>query len=568
MNIAVVGTGYWGKNLVRNFNELGVLHTICDSDSETLLSFQREYPEIEFQCSFQSVLQNPVIDAIVIATPAETHFEMARATLLANKHVFVEKPLALFASEAEELQQLAVRQNLKLMIGHILLYHPAIIKLKEIINSGELGKINYIYSNRLNLGKIRSEENILWSFAPHDISAMLYLLDEMPFQVIAQGGNYLNQDITDVTMTMLSFKSGVQGHIFVSWLHPDKEQKLVIVGDQKMAVFNDTLTQGKLQIHDKGVDWINRQPVPRKNGITLVPIDTSEPLKAECEHFLNCIVADRTPKSDGINGIRVLKVLNACQNSLESHGSAVNLNGENQQKPFFAHETSIVDPTSFVGKGTKIWHFSHVMPGARVGNNCNIGQNVVISPDVKIGNNVKIQNNVSVYSGVIIEDDVFCGPSMVFTNVINPRSHISRKNEFMITHVKKGATIGANSTIVCGNTIGSHAFIGAGAVVTKDIPNHALVLGNPAKISGWVCECSNHLDFRNDKATCNKCNNQYRKTKDGIRCCKCKCHGEKHNSDSHNGSYHYDNCEEPAVNNLKEELMLPHVVDVCSVSSL
>ncbi len=565
-NIAVVGTGYWGKNLVRNFNELGVLHTICDSNSDTLQSFQEKYPGIEFQCSFQTVLQDPAIDAIVIATPAETHFEMAKATLLANKHVFVEKPLALFASEAEELQQLAIRQNLKLMIGHILLYHPAITKLKEIINSGELGKINYIYSNRLNLGKIRSEENILWSFAPHDISAMLYLLDEMPYQVIAQGGNYLNQDITDVTMTMLSFKSGVQGHIFVSWLHPDKEQKLIVVGDKKMAVFNDTVIHGKLQIHDKGVDWINRQPVPRKNGITFVPIDTSEPLKAECEHFLCCIKADRTPKSDGINGIRVLTVLNACQDSLEHHGSTVKLNGNNQPKPFFSHETAMVDAESVIGKGTKIWHFSHVMPGAQVGSNCNIGQNVVISPDVKIGNNVKIQNNVSVYSGVIIEDDVFCGPSMVFTNVINPRSHISRKDEFMITRVKNGATIGANSTIVCGNTIGSYAFIGAGAVVTKDIPNHALVLGNPAKISGWVCECSNRLDFQNGKATCNKCNNQYRKTKDGIRCCKCKCHGEKDNSDSHNGSYHYDNCEEADINNLKEELRFPRVVDVCSVS--
>ena len=265
-NIAVVGTGYWGKNLVRNFNELGVLHTVCDSNPSTLHSLHEKYPETESQSSFKYVLQNPAIDAVVIATPAETHFEMAKMTLQANKHVFVEKPLALLASEAEELQQLAVDQNLKLMTGHILLYHPAIIKLKEIINSGELGKVNYIYSNRLNLGKIRSEENILWSFAPHDISAILYLLDEMPGQVMAHGGNYLNRDIADVTMTMLSFKSGVKGHIFVSWLHPDKEQKLIIVGDKKMAVFDDTLTQGKLQIHDKGVDWINRQPVPRKNG--------------------------------------------------------------------------------------------------------------------------------------------------------------------------------------------------------------------------------------------------------------------------------------------------------------
>ena len=525
-NIAVVGSGYWGKNLVRNFYELGVLHTICDSNPSTLSTFKEKYPEVEVESLFQNVLQNQAIDAVVIATPAETHFKMAKMTLLANKHVFVEKPLALYVNEAEELHQLALSQNLKLMIGHILLYHPAIIKLKEIINSGELGKINYVYSNRLNLGKIRSEENILWSFAPHDISAMLFLLDEMPCQVIAQGGNYLNQDITDVTMTMLSFKSGVKGHIFVSWLHPDKEQKLIIVGDKKMALFDDTLAQGKLQIHDKGVDWINRQPVPRKNGITLVPLDNSEPLKAECEHFLHSITSDSTPKSDGNNGIKVLKVLNACQDSLKQHGATVDLNGSNHSKPFFSHETAIVDKSCLVGDGTKIWHFSHVMPGAQIGNNCNIGQNVVLSPDVKIGNNVKIQNNVSVYSGVILEDNVFCGPSMVFTNVINPRSHISRKNEFQNTLVKKGATIGANSTIVCGNTIGKYAFIGAGAVVTKDVPNHALVLGNPARISGWVCECCNRLYFHNDVSTCSSCNKQYKMIDEEVKCLECNCNNK------------------------------------------
>jgi len=502
------------------------LHTICDSNPSTLSTFKEKYPEVEVESLFQNVLQNQAIDAVVIATPAETHFKMAKMTLLANKHVFVEKPLALYVNEAEELHQLALSQNLKLMIGHILLYHPAIIKLKEIINSGELGKINYVYSNRLNLGKIRSEENILWSFAPHDISAILFLLDEMPCQVMAQGGNYLNQDITDVTMTMLSFKSGVKGHIFVSWLHPDKEQKLIIVGDKKMALFDDTLAQGKLQIHDKGVDWINRQPVPRKNGITLVPLDNSEPLKAECEHFLHSIISDSTPKSDGNNGIKVLKVLNACQDSLKQHGATVDLNGSNHSKPFFSHETAIVDKSCLVGDGTRIWHFSHVMPGAQIGNNCNIGQNVVLSPDVKIGNNVKIQNNVSVYSGVVLEDDVFCGPSMVFTNVINPRSHISRKNEFQNTLVKKGATIGANSTIVCGNTIGKYAFIGAGAVVTKDVPNHALVLGNPARISGWVCECCNRLYFHNDVATCSSCNKQYKMIDEEVKCLECNCNNK------------------------------------------
>jgi UDP-2-acetamido-3-amino-2,3-dideoxy-glucuronate N-acetyltransferase len=508
-NMAVVGSGYWGKNLVRNFSELGALHTICDQNIATLRAFQEKYPQTRFQTSFEAVIQNPVINAVAIATPAETHYELAKAALLSGKHVFVEKPLALVVNEAEELNEIAGRNNLRLMVGHILLFHPAIIKLKEIIDSGELGKINYMYSNRLNLGKIRSEENILWSFAPHDISVMLYLLDEMPSQVMAQGGNYLNSEIADVTMTCLSFKSGVKGHIFVSWLHPHKEQKLVVVGDKKMAVFDDTLADAKLQIHDKGVDWVNRQPMPRKNQATPVPLDDLEPLKAECAHFLNCIECAEKPKTDGTNGIKVLKVLNACQESLHLQGAVVTLNGNGHTKAYFAHETAVIDQPSKIGEGTKIWHFTHIMQGAEIGERCNVGQNVVIAPGVKIGNNVKIQNNVSVYEGVILEDDVFCGPSMVFTNVINPRSHISRKHEFRKTIVKKGATIGANATIVCGHTIGQYAFIGAGAVVTKDVPDHAMVIGNPARVVGWVCDCGARIGFLEDTITCSQCGKGY-----------------------------------------------------------
>jgi len=517
INVAVVGSGYWGKNLVRNFDELGALHTICDNNLATLRYFQKTYPDKNFQTSIDVVLQNPDIDAVVIATPAETHYELAKKAMLAGKHAFVEKPLALVVSEAEELQQLALSRNLKLMVGHILLYHPAIVKLKKIINSGELGKINYIYSNRLNLGKFRTEENILWSFAPHDISVILCLLEEMPTQVSAQGGNYLNQDIADVTMSVLSFKSGVKGHIFVSWLHPNKEQKLVVVGDNKMAVFDDTLAEGKLQIHDKGVEWINRQPVPRKNEAQIVPIDSSEPLKSECDHFIKCIESDRTPKSDGNNGIRVLKILNACQESLERQGVVISLNGNGLSETYFAHETAVIDALCRIGKETKIWHFSHIMSGAEIGDRCNIGQNVVVSPGVKIGSNVKIQNNVSVYEGVILEDDVFCGPSMVFTNVINPRSHISRKHEFKQTLVKKGASIGANATIICGNSIGRYAFIGAGAVVTKDVPDYALALGNPARVVGWVCECGHRLDIQEGDAICPECEKRYSQSGNGLR---------------------------------------------------
>ena len=511
LNLAVIGSGYWGKNLVRNFNDLGALHTICDKNTETLQFFHENYPGKKVVTRYEEVFEDSEIDAVAIATPAETHFEVARLAMLAGKHVYVEKPLALSVHEAEKLNQMAESRNLKLMVGHILLYHPAIIKLKEIIASGELGKINYIYSNRLNLGKIRSEENILWSFAPHDISVILHLLNEMPEKVTAHGGNYLNQNVADVTISVLSFKSGVKGHVFVSWLHPHKEQKLVIVGDKKMAVFDDTLSKDKLQIHDKGVDWVERMPVPRKNDARAVSIPSDEPLRAECEHFLSCIQNGQEPKTGATNGIEVLRVLNACQKSLEDHGNVVELQDDGVTPSFFTHETAVVDTPAEIGSGTKIWHFSHVMSGAGIGENCNIGQNVVISPNVRIGNNVKIQNNVSVYEGVILEDDVFCGPSMVFTNVINPRSHISRKHEFKPTLVKKGATIGANATVVCGHSIGRYAFIGAGAVVTKDVQDYALMIGNPAVLAGWRCACGEQLSFEKDKYYCHSCGQQYQR---------------------------------------------------------
>ena len=516
-NVAVIGSGYWGKNLVRNFNELGVLHTICDKDVRILRSFQERYPDVEFQTSFEAVIRDPSVDAVAIATPAETHYELAKRALLADKDVFVEKPLALLVEDAEDLYDLSTNRDRKLMVGHVLLFHPAIIKLKEIIDSGELGKINYIYSNRLNLGKFRSEENILWSFAPHDISVILYLLEEMPSHIVAQGGNYLNRDIADVTISVLSFKSGVKGHIFVSWLHPNKEQKLVVVGDKKMAVFDDTLPEGKLRVHNKGVDWVNRQPVPRKNKAKSVAIDPYEPLRAECEHFLKCIESGITPRTDGMNGIQVLKVLNSCQDSLENNGSVVELTDNFHWGSFFAHETAVVDTPCRIGEETRIWHFSHIMSGVEIGEGCSIGQNVLASSGVRIGDNVKIQNNVSVCEGVIIEDDVFCGPSTVFTDIIDPRSYIPKRHGLRRTIVAKGSTIGANSTIVCGCTIGRYALVGAGSVVITDVPDFAHVLGNPAGVVGWMCQCGRQIQFKNDLAVCDDCKRHYSMTDNGVK---------------------------------------------------
>ncbi len=513
-NIAVIGCGYWGKNLVRNFDELEALHTICDTRTEILQQFALRYPRVNTQSSYEQVLNDKDIRGVAIATPAATHYSLAREALLADKDVFVEKPLALQVEQGEELVELAREQGKLLVVGHLLEYHPAVIKLNELIDSGQLGKLQYIYSNRLNLGKFRTEENILWSFAPHDISVILLLLgSETPQEVSAHGGNYLHPEIADVTLTTMSFKDGTRAHIFVSWLHPFKEQRLVVVGSKKMAEFDDTEITDKLRLYAHDIEWIDRLPVPRRKEPEIIQVPQEEPLKNECHDFINCIESRDEPRVDGNKGLQVLKVLNACQESLEQDGRVIRLDKDNSN--YFFHPTSIIEQSATIGKGTKVWHFSHIMDEAAIGCNCVIGQNVFIAGGAIIGDNVKIENNVSVFAGVVLEDDVFCGPSCVFTNVINPRSHVSRKHEFRTTTVKKGATIGANATIVCGNTIGSYAFIGAGSVVTTDIPDYALVYGNPARLHGWVCECGEKLDFgQNSQVKCERCGKIYER-KDG-----------------------------------------------------
>ena len=259
-NVACIGAGYWGKNLIRNFYELKALAAICESDAERLSAAAARCPEVEHTSSFDRVLADGRIKAVAIATPAETHGELARRALLAGKDVFVEKPLCLSVEEGRALIALAAAQQRILMVGHLLWYHPAIARLKQLIDDGELGRIRYIYSNRLTLGMIRREENILWSFAPHDISVILGLVGEMPEHVEAQGGNYLHDAIADVTVSLLSFPSGIKAHVFVSWLHPYKEQKLIVVGERGMAVFDD-VAEHKLKLYPHVISWNGSMPM-------------------------------------------------------------------------------------------------------------------------------------------------------------------------------------------------------------------------------------------------------------------------------------------------------------------
>ena len=506
--VAVIGNGYWGKNLVRVFHELGSLKLVCETRESSRREVEARYA-VNTSGDYSNVVSSSEIDAVAIAVPAVQHYALAKQALEHGKDVYVEKPLALRRCEGVELTELAHQKGRILMVGHILEYHPAILELKRLIREGELGRIQYIYSSRLNLGKLRTEENILWSFAPHDISVICSLLGEGPEYVASHGGSYVNKGIFDTTMTTCQFRSGVQAHVFVSWLHPFKEQKLAVVGDKRMAVFDDVEPLRKLVLYSHRIDWLDRMPVAFKDGGEALQLPESEPLKNECQHFLDCIIQRSTPRTDGHNGTQVLQILEACEQSLRANGKPVELTDTLSRPKYSAHPTAVIDEPCEIGEGTKIWHFSHVMANSKIGKNCNLGQNVVISPDVVIGNNVKIQNNVSVYTGVILEDDVFCGPSMVFTNVINPRSHIVRKHEYKTTLVKRGASLGANSTVVCGTTVGEYAFVAAGAVVTKDVPRYALMVGVPARLVGWMCYCGTRLPESSGEVECMACGKRY-----------------------------------------------------------
>jgi UDP-2-acetamido-3-amino-2,3-dideoxy-glucuronate N-acetyltransferase len=265
------------------------------------------------------------VDGIALATPAETHRALAIRAMEAGKDVFVEKPLALTCQEGLQMQGAAERTSRVLMVGHLLEYHPAVLKLRDMMRDGTLGKVNYIYSNRLNFGKIRTEENALWSFAPHDIAVILRLFGEMPIEVTCVGGSYLTPNLADVTVSCLHFASGRRAHIFVSWLNPFKEQKLVLFGDKQMAVFNDGVKDGKLVLYDQHVDFDNRRPILQKGESKVVEIAADEPLRKECEHFVRCIETRAQPLTDGHSGIQVLKILQACQVSLQLNGRPVAL---------------------------------------------------------------------------------------------------------------------------------------------------------------------------------------------------------------------------------------------------
>jgi len=334
-NVALIGAGNWGKNLLRTLHQMkgAELSTCCDADLERCRSNLNGFQGITITGDPEDVFSNDAISAVVIATPVPTHFDPARRAIEAGKDVMVEKPMTLSLEDAETLVATAQKHDRVLMVGHLLEYHPCVVKMKELLDEGELGKPYYMYSQRLNLGRIRKDENALWSFAPHDISIILHILDMEPESVSARGAAYVRSNVEDVVFLDMRFPGGVVAHIHVSWLDPHKVRRTTLVGSKKMVVFDDMEPAEKVRIYDKGVEPNGRfvgyaESLSLRFGEVIVPaIAMREPLRMECEHFLECVRERKTPRSDGRDGLRVVRVLDAAQRSLKSGGQPIDLAG-------------------------------------------------------------------------------------------------------------------------------------------------------------------------------------------------------------------------------------------------
>jgi predicted dehydrogenase len=328
LRIAVAGLGYWGPNLARNFAAIDgcELAWCCDPSDSARERIAPRFPQARFTGDLDEVLADPGLDAVALATPVPSHAELAVRVLEAGKHCFVEKPLAQSVSDAERAVAAAEASGRVLMVGHLLEYHPGVQRLKQLADSGELGdRIYYIYGNRLNLGKLRADENALWSLGAHDVSVVLYLAGEEPWEMIAHGESYVQEGVEDVVFCFLRFPSGLSAHLHLSWLDPHKERRFTVVGSRRMATFDDMINEGKLQIFDKGFDEGSRgygEWITRAGDIFSPAIPNVEPLRVECEHFVECIRTGRRPRSDGVSGLRVVRVLEELQRSLDASARA------------------------------------------------------------------------------------------------------------------------------------------------------------------------------------------------------------------------------------------------------
>lgn len=511
MRVALLGCGRWGQKLLRVLYEQKVLAAVWTRSPEKYRFLQEAYPGLYWPPTLEEIWRDPTLQAVVIATPAPTHPVLIKEALLAEKDVFCEKPIAFSASQLRELITLAQEKRRIFMGGHVLHYHPAVEALQTLIQEGRLGRLLSLRTERTGIGRFPLAEDALWGLAIHDIALILHLLGQKPEKSIAYAQAFYSSLAEEIDIH-LEFSQGIKAHITASWLHPQRRRQLTVVGTEGMLIFSEGIDGPTLRLYPYRMVWESGQtPSLHAEGEPLsIPFSPEEPLAREMAHFVHCVQTRAVPRTSAEALLPATALAEKLYRELFPDADA--------PKPYFVHPTALIDEEVEIGEGTKIWHFSHVLRGSRIGKNCVLGQNVVVGPFVRVGNNCKIQNNVSLYYGVELEDGVLCGPSCVFTNDKYPRAFIERRNEFLQTRVRQGATIGANATIMCGTTIGRFAMVAAGAVVTQDVPDHALVVGNPARQVGWVCECGETLEEKQPDSLyyCERCDLYYQRTLKGL----------------------------------------------------
>ncbi len=508
--LALVGAGEWGSRHLETLKRLGCLGAVVESDARRRATIAQANPGLPVLTGIEE-LSPELATGAVVAAPAALHAKLGMALLEAGLHVLMEKPMALSGKEALAMKALAEKKGLVLGVGHLLEHHPARKALGNLLAEDRLGDLVSLRFVRCKLGKVRTEENVLQSFAPHDIALALGLAGRLPTRVTARGLELVTPGIADTVQWGLEFPGGLFAQGTASWLEPAKEQKIVVAGRKGMALWTDTPGQRGLRYFPVKLAGQPGRPALQHGGQEegeVIALDATDPMELELRAFGAAITAGTPMPNDAAQGAATAAILDAMLESMKRLGAPV--------APTFGttpavriHPTAEVHPAVPIGAGSAVWHFCHVMAGSSIGQNASLGQNCFVAPGAHIGNGCRIQNNVSLYDGVILEDEVFVGPSAVFTNVKHPRCHVTRKDEYARTVVHKRASLGANSTVVCGHDIGEYAFVAAGAVVASNVLPHALMAGCPAKRIGWVCRCGEVLP-KKGPLTCARCADEYR----------------------------------------------------------
>ncbi len=527
LRIAVIGCGFWGKKLFEIFNDHGVSTVVCDVNEKTPDWYRQHYGNLQTYSSTEQVLDDTSIDAVAIASPFENHFELSKNALLAKKHVYFERPLMITPNQKEELLALSLQQEKMLNVASVLGKYPVFSLLKDMVTKGELGALKYIYASRLSSGEIGEDENIMWSLSPHDIAMILGVSGEKPEIVAATGANYFHKNIAELTTSYMRFPSGLRAHLFVSWLHPEEKQQLVVVGDKKMAVFQDNKTPlQKLYIYPHQMNWEHVMHVPQKAKAEIINIYHDELTREDIHSFLWNIKNKRGYATLDNEGEQVLKVLNAVQLSINQNGEKVFMDPGRHfgimSMPLpiidaMQREKLLADGVTLSDDGI-VEHINelHFYDEGQASNYDTRGSFLPFYRLTQDGKGCQIRNNLSIIEDLVLESE-FKGSHQKTTPILSLVSSAETQKDDRRTIIKKGATLGANCTLTRGITIGEYAYVGAGAVVLGDVPAHALVVGNPAMIKGWVCRCGNRLRFsRDDKSCCSSCCFRYIVEEDDI----------------------------------------------------